>query len=105
MQRWTRRLYLWLGVLLFVLYVGSYITLSRQGYAEADQYHMKGFYYFSPDNSDRWRFHNYACVWLFARSTWLIGRLGSDGIRRPSRCGAWADNVEPEAARVCQEST
>jgi hypothetical protein len=54
-----------LGLLLFVLYVGSYIGLSRRGYAEADRYRMAGFYYFFPENSNSWRFKNYGCVYLF----------------------------------------
>jgi hypothetical protein len=54
-----------LGTLLLVLYVGTYLVLSRRGYAEADRYHMKGFYYFFPENSDAWRWKNYGCVHLF----------------------------------------
>ena len=53
--------------LLFVLYVGSYYVLSRRGYAEADRYNMgKCFYYFTPENTDSWRFRNYTCVDLFS---------------------------------------
>jgi hypothetical protein len=55
-----------LFALLLVLYVGSYYVLSRRGYAEADRYNMdKGFYYFTPENTDSWRVRNYACVDLF----------------------------------------
>lgn len=59
---------LWVFGALFVLvYVGSYAALSRGGYAEADQYNMKGgFYYFSPEDSDAWRWKNYGCMCLFA---------------------------------------
>jgi len=57
-------LFLVLG-LLFAVCVGSYFCLSRRGYAEADQNHMEGFYYFFPENSDGWRFKNYSCVCLF----------------------------------------
>jgi hypothetical protein len=54
------------GALLLLLYVGSYVGLSRRGYAEADRYDMKGgFYYFSPEDSDAWRWKNYGCVSLF----------------------------------------
>jgi hypothetical protein len=57
---------LWVfGAVLLVLYVGSYVVLSRRGYAEADQYNMKGFYYFFPEDSDAWRLQNYGCVYLF----------------------------------------
>jgi hypothetical protein len=53
------------GALVLLSYVGSYVILSRRGYAEADQYRIKGFYYFLPENSDTWRFKNYGCVYLF----------------------------------------
>jgi hypothetical protein len=51
--------------ILLAAYLSSYLWLSRRGYAEADQYHMKGFYYFFPEDSDAWRRKNYACVYLF----------------------------------------
>jgi hypothetical protein len=54
-----------LGMLLLLLYVGSYVVLSRRGYAEADRYGIKGFYCFFPEDSDTWRFKNYGCVYLF----------------------------------------
>src|SRR5260370_32104007 len=53
-----------LALLLF-LYVRVYYHLSRRGYAEGDQYHMHGFYYFLPEDSDAWRLKNYGCVYLF----------------------------------------
>jgi hypothetical protein len=61
------------------LYVGSYVVLSRRGYAEADRYNMKGFYYFFPENSAAWRWKNYGCMHLFrplnALDRWLgLGR-------------------------------
>ena len=57
---------LWVFGALLLLYVGSYAALSRRGYAEADQYNMKGgFYYFTPEDSDAWRWKNYGCVYLF----------------------------------------
>jgi hypothetical protein len=61
----SKRLLLMFGALLVLLYVGSYVALSRRGYAEADQYNMKGFYYFFPADSDAWRLKNYSCVYLF----------------------------------------
>jgi hypothetical protein len=38
---------LFLILLIFLAYVGSYVTLSRRGYNEADQCHFAGFYYFT----------------------------------------------------------
>ncbi len=63
-KKW-KRLLLVFGALLQLLYVGSYVALSRQGYAEADRYNMKGFYYFFPEDADTWRLKNYGCVFLF----------------------------------------
>jgi hypothetical protein len=51
--------------LLLAIYVGSYLWLSRTAYAEADRYHMKGFYYFTPEPANSWRFKNYGCMFLF----------------------------------------
>jgi hypothetical protein len=74
---------LWVFGVLLLLYVGSYAALSRRGYAEADQYNMKGFYYFSPEDSEAWRWKNYGCVCLFrpinAVDRWL-------GFGRPPAC-------------------
>ena len=64
MRKKWKRLLLVLGALL-VLYVGSYVALSRRGYAEADQCHLQGFYYSCPEDSDAWRLRNCTCVYLF----------------------------------------
>ena len=72
-----------IAALLVVLYVGSYIALSRRGYAEADRWNMKGFSYFTPEDSEAWRWKNYGCVTLFrplnAVDRWL-------GFGRPPAC-------------------
>lgn len=52
-------------VLLLILYVGPYLALSRRGYAEADRYNMKGFYYLAPANSTRWHVLNTTCYIVF----------------------------------------
>ncbi len=52
-------------VALFLAYLASYIWLSRRGYAAADQFGIKGFYYFLPEDSAAWRFKNYGCMCLF----------------------------------------
>jgi hypothetical protein len=51
--------------LVLAAYLGTYVWLSRRGYAEADQQSMDGFFYFSPENSAAWRYKNYGCVFLF----------------------------------------
>jgi hypothetical protein len=53
------------GVICLIMYVGLYAALSRRGYAEADSYQMEGFYYFTPEETEQWRFRNLVCVYLF----------------------------------------
>ena len=64
-MRNKKRLLTLLGGTLLVLYVASYLVLSRQGYADADEYNIMGFYYFPPEDTDSWRRCNFACVYLF----------------------------------------
>jgi hypothetical protein len=75
-KKWNR-FCLMFGVLLLLLYFGMYAMLSKRGYAEADRYNMKGFYYFFPENSDEWRWKNYGCVYLFWPINTLEQWLGS----------------------------
>jgi len=62
-----RRLKIWKIVLavFFACYLGSYICLSRRGYADADRYQSDGFYYFTPENSETWSVRNRCCVYLY----------------------------------------
>jgi hypothetical protein len=53
------------GGLLLGVYIGLYVGLSRQGYNEAEQYNLHGFYYFKPEDSTSWRVWNYTSVFLF----------------------------------------
>ena len=46
-------------------YLGTYLYLSRRGYAEADRYGIKGLYYFPPQDTDAWKLKNYGCVFVF----------------------------------------
>jgi hypothetical protein len=75
MRKRKRRL---LGVVcvLLAVYIGSYLWLSRRAYAAADQYGMQAFYYFSPEESDTWRFKNYGCVALFWPLNMVDWKLG-----------------------------
>jgi hypothetical protein len=50
---------------LAILYVGSYLVLSRRGYEEARQYNMKGFYYFTPEDTNQWLRLNYSLVYFY----------------------------------------
>jgi hypothetical protein len=60
----NRRRLIFIGILLAV-YICTYVGLSRRGYAEAREWHMVGFYYFTPEDSAFWAFKNYSCVCLF----------------------------------------
>lgn len=48
-----------------VVYVGSYYVLSRRGFAQSRQWNMRGFYFFTPENSKEWRRRNYFCVTVY----------------------------------------
>lgn len=48
-----------------ILWIGSYAALSRRGYAEADQWNSEGFYYFTPENTDAWRWSEAMCTCVF----------------------------------------
>jgi hypothetical protein len=58
-------------LLLLFAYVALYVGLSRRGYAEAENFDFPGFYYFTPEDSDTWRYTNYGCVCLF----WPLNKL------------------------------
>jgi hypothetical protein len=58
-------------LLLLFAYACSYVCLSRRGYAEAERFDFHGFYYFTPEDSDTWRYTNYGCVFLF----WPLNKL------------------------------
>ncbi|MCI0704884.1 MAG: hypothetical protein L0241_27815 [Planctomycetia bacterium] len=83
----TRRRFLLLAMLLFEVYLGSYLRLSRHGYAEADQYNMHGFYYFFPENTEAWRKKHRACVLLYAPLNFIDRALGTG--RAPASEPLW----------------
>ena len=59
------KLLLRIAGLVLALYAGSYVGLSRRGYAEADEYKLDGFTYFCREDSEAWEFRNYSCVTLY----------------------------------------
>lgn len=84
------RLIFAIGALVLLLYLGSYVVLSRRGYAEADRYGIKGFYYFLPEDSDAWRLKNFGCVLLFSPLNAVDRGLGFG--RRPAAEPLWGFN-------------
>jgi len=61
---------------IFTVYVASYLTLSRSGYATAEQDRSDGFFYFELENTDAWQRKNFFCVYLFWPLNWLDCWLG-----------------------------
>jgi len=43
-----------IDIVLFLLYVSSYLVLSRRAFAAADQYGFEGFYFLTPQNTATW---------------------------------------------------
>lgn len=71
------RTYLWLILAVIVaVYVVSYLSFSRSGYAWADRYDGDGFYYFPPEDTDAWRRKNFFCVYFFWPLNWIDVILG-----------------------------
>lgn len=84
----TVRRWLLMSVIAFLVpYTLTYLILSRQGYADADRYAMKGFYYFFPENTDSWRWKNYGCVYLFCPLNVVDRGIGSG--RHPAGEPLW----------------
>ena len=49
-----------------LLYVGSYLVLSRQGFAQSDRWGVRdSFWFFEPRDSGLWRLSNYGCVCFY----------------------------------------
>jgi hypothetical protein len=96
--RISRRLVI---VSLLVLYFGSYLALSRRGYAEADRYKMKGFYYLTHEDSDAWRFKNYGCVYLFYPLNTIDRCLGTG--RPPAAEPLWGLSADIDTSRGREE--
>jgi hypothetical protein len=66
-----------LALTMLSVYVGSYLYLSRSGYAKADEYGLGGFYYFSPENSDAWRRKQALCRFVFQPLNWIDQTIGT----------------------------
>ena len=71
-----RRVVLAVAVLTLV-YVGSYIALSRAAFAEARRTGVAGFYFITPRDTDWWRCSNYGCVALYRPLIVLDNCLGT----------------------------
>src|SRR5262249_41354753 len=63
--------------LLFVLYVGSYLFLSRRGMSGGKSYRAPGFWFLSPENTDTWRFCNFGLYRSYYPLIFLDQKLGT----------------------------
>ena len=63
--------------LLLILYVGSYLFLSRRGMAEAKSCRAPGFWFLSPENTDTWRFWNFGLYGCYYPLIFLDQKLGT----------------------------
>lgn len=63
--------------LLLVLYVASYWWLSRRAYEQADEWHMHGFYYLTPQPTRSWELKQAACKHFYAPLNALDRALGT----------------------------
>ena len=61
---------------LLIVYVASYVALSRRGYAEADGWEVERFYYLQPRDSIAWRLTNYGCVAFYGPLNLIDRALG-----------------------------
>jgi hypothetical protein len=66
-----------IAVVVLLLYVGSYLALSRPAFAEARRYNGVGFYFFPPQSTWRWRYSNFGCVFFYYPLIVLDTSLGT----------------------------
>jgi hypothetical protein len=62
---------------LVLVYVASYITMSRRGFRWADEYGFKGYYFYPYEDTDEWRGREYGTRWLFSPLIVLEHMLGT----------------------------
>jgi len=73
-----RRLFIHaLTAMMLAVYVGSYLVMSRRGFAYADRHNTEGVYFFPPENTDASRRKNYACVYVFYPLTSFDNLIGT----------------------------
>ncbi|NQT93174.1 MAG: hypothetical protein HQ559_10470 [Lentisphaerae bacterium] len=65
MTKRKKRLIWTIILALLLVYVGSYVILSRRGFREADKGGYSGFYLLTLENSTAWELKNYGLVLLY----------------------------------------
>ena len=80
--------------LLLCVYVHSYYVLSRQGFALADRYGFKGFFFFAPRPSATWLRAHTTCSYLYYPLIVIDKGLGTG--RDPAICISWGQSSPEE---------
>lgn len=58
-------------------YLGSYLALSRRGFAHADQMGYEGFYFFPPQDNNSWRLRQQGCAVFYFPLIEIDKRIGT----------------------------
>lgn len=74
---YTQWIVIGLLAVLLMVYVSSYVIMSRRGFAQSDDWEMEGFYFLPPDNTDEWRFWNYGLVRFYYPLILIDNGLGT----------------------------
>lgn len=64
-------------IALLVVYVSSYLVLSRRGFAESDAWQAEGFYFLTPRDSAAWRFRNSSLVFIYTPLILIDNAIGT----------------------------
>ena len=62
---------------LFLVYVSSYLVLSRRGFAQADEWHAEGIYFLTPRDSPVWELCNYSLASIYYPLIFIDNALGT----------------------------
>ena len=76
-SRTRRRILIGILAVLLTIYISSYMVLSRRGFAQADEFHVSGFYFLTPEDTDEWRFWNSALVRFYYPLILIDDALGT----------------------------
>src|SRR5688572_12464389 len=93
----------WVGLVVTTLYVGSYLALSRRGFADADRENIKGFYFFPAADTTAWRVLHGGCVLLYYPLI-QVDRLIGTG-RHPASEPLWGLEACGQVGDLCHLGT
>ena len=64
-----------IGLVLCVIYVSSYLALSRRGFAQADEWNARGFYFITLSSHKAWQV-NWCLVIVYYNEPWRVSGEG-----------------------------